>query len=63
MNTKTTSKMAIIGLANTTTMAVSKGIAFVGGILMVVGLGGIAMSQKYFTEEEMKYLNVHITAK
>lgn len=59
----TTNKMAIIGMTNTTTMAISKGIAFVGGILMFAGLGGIALSQTCFTEEEMKYLNVHIAAK
>ena len=60
---KTTNKMAIIGMTNTTAMAISKGVAFVGGILMVAGLGGIALSQKHFTEEEMKYIAAHITAK
>ena len=60
---KTTNKMASIGMTNTTTMAISKGIAFIGGILMFAGLGGIALSQKHFTEEEMKYIIEHVTTK
>ena len=60
---KTTNKMAIIGMTNTTTMAISKGIAFVGGILMFAGLGGIALSQKHFTEAEMKYIIEHVATK
>lgn len=60
---KTTNKMASIGMTNVTTMAISKGIAFVGGILMFAGLGGIALSQKHFTEEEMKYIIEHVTTK
>ena len=60
---KTTNKMASIGMTNTTTMAISKGIAFVGGILMFAGLGGIALSQKHFTEEEMRYIIEHVTTK
>lgn len=60
---KTTNKMASIGMTNTTTMAISKGIAFVGGILMFAGLGGIALSQKHFTEEEMKYIIEHVATK
>ena len=59
----TANKMAIIGMTNTTTMAISKGIAFVGGILMFAGLGGIALSQKHFTEEEMRYIIEHVTTK
>ena len=60
---RTTNKMAIIGMTNVTTMAISKGVAFVGGILMVAGMGGMALSSKYFTEAEMKYLTSHVTAK
>lgn len=60
---RTTNKMAIIGMTNVTTMAISKGVAFVGGILMVAGMGGMALSNKYFTEAEMKYLTSHVTAK
>ena len=60
---RTTNKMAIIGMTNVTTMAISKGVAFVGGILMVVGMGGMALSSKYFTEAEMKYLSEHIGVK
>ena len=55
--------MAIIGMTNNTTMAISKGIAFIGGILMFAGLGGIALSQKHFTEEEMKYIIEHVATK
>lgn len=59
----TTNKMAVIGMTNTTTMAISKGVAFVGAILLVAGMGGMTLSQKCFTEEEMKYLGVHVTTK
>ena len=59
----TTNKMAVIGMTNVTTMAISKGIAFVGGILMVAGMGGMMLSNKTFTEVEMKYIAEHITTK
>lgn len=59
----TTNKMAVIGMTNTTTMAISKGIAFVGSILMFAGLGGIALSQTCFTETEMKYIAEHVATK
>jgi hypothetical protein len=59
----TTNKMAVIGMTNVTTMAISKGIAFVGGILMVAGMGGMMLSNKCFTEVEMKYLAEHVAAK
>lgn len=59
----TTNKMAVIGMANVTTMAISKGVAFVGAILLVAGMGGMMMSSKSFTEEEMKYLGVHVATK
>ena len=58
-----TNKMAIIGMTNTTTNAISKGAMFVGAILMFAGAGGMALSNKQFTETEMKYLAQHITAK
>ena len=57
----TTNKMAVIGMTNVTTMAISKGIAFVGTILLVTGMGGMMLSQKCFTETEMKYLTKHVT--
>ena len=59
----TTNKMAVIGMTNTTTMAISKGVAFVGAILLVAGMGGMTMSQKCFTEAEMKYLGMHVATK
>lgn len=59
----TTNKMAIVGMTNVTTMAISKGIAFVGTILMVAGVGGMVLSNKYFTETEMKYIAAHVTTK
>jgi hypothetical protein len=55
--------MAAIGMTNVTTMAISKGIAFVGGILLVAGMGGMALSNKCFTEAEIKYLTEHVNAK
>ena len=59
----TTNKMAIIGMTNATTMAISKGVAFVGTILLVAGMGGMVLSNKCFTESEMKYLTAHVTTK
>lgn len=59
----TTNKMAIIGMTNTTTMAISKGIAFAGAMLLFAGMGGMVLSNKCFTEAEMKYLAAHVTAK
>lgn len=59
----TTNKMAVIGMTNVTTMAISKGITFVGAILLVTGMGGMMLSSKCFTEAEMKYLADHVTAK
>ena len=56
-------KIAIIGMTNTTTMAISKGIAFAGVILVMTGAGGMLLSNKYFTEEEMKYLKTNIVTK
>ena len=59
----TTNKMAVIGMTNVTTMAISKGVTFVGAILLVAGMGGMMMSNKCFTEAEVKYLTEHVTAK
>lgn len=58
-----TTKMSTIGMINTTTNAISKGAVFVGAILMFAGAGGMILSGKQFTEEEMKYLAEHITTK
>lgn len=57
------SKMSTIGMINTTTNAISKGAMFLGAIIMFAGAGGMILSNKHFTEEEMKYLTEHITAK
>ena len=59
----TTNKMAIIGLTNVTTNAISKGAMFVGAILMFAGAGGMALSNKQFTETEMKYISEHVGVK
>lgn len=62
MNNKTNS-VANIGVTNLTTMAISKGIAFVGAVLMFIGVGGMVMSNNIITEPEVKYLREHITMK
>lgn len=59
----TTNKMAVIGMTNTTTMAISKGVAFVGAVMLIAGLGGVTLSQKCFTEAEMIYLADHVATK
>lgn len=58
-------KISTIGLTNTTTNAISKGVTFIGAILMFTGMGGIILSNKQFTETEMKYLadTIKVTAK
>lgn len=56
-------KMSTIGMINTTTNAISKGAVFVGMILMVAGAGGMALSNKQFTEAEMKYISEHVGVK
>ena len=58
-----TNKMATVGLTNTTTNAISKGSMFVGAILMFAGAGGMALSNKQFTETEMKYISTHVSTK
>ena len=57
---KAMNKMGIIGMTNITTMAISKGVTFVGVILVMTGAGGMMLSNKYFTEEEMKYIRNHV---
>ena len=49
-------KMSTIGMINTTTNAISKGAVFVGAMLVAAGAGGMILSNKQFTEAEMKYL-------
>lgn len=56
-------RMAIIGMTNATTNAISKGVMFIGAILVAAGAGGMMLSNKQFTEAEMKYLSQHVTAK
>ncbi len=58
-----TNKLAVVGMTNVTARAISKGVAFVGAILLAAGTGGMMMSTKYFTEEEMKYLTTQMTSK
>lgn len=62
MNKKTTS-VASIGVTNLTTMGLSKGVAFVGAVLMFIGVGGMFLSNKTLTEGELAYLREHITMK
>ena len=62
MNNKTTS-VASIGVTNLTTMSLSKGVAFVGAVLMFIGVGGMAMSNNIITEPEAKYLREHVVMK
>lgn len=56
-------KMAIIGMTNTTTNAISKGAMLVGAIIMFAGAGGMVLSNKQFTEAEMKYISEHVGVK
>lgn len=62
MNKKLNS-VASLGITNVTTMAVSKGITFVGAILMFIGVGGMLLSNKSLTETEVKYLREHVNLK
>lgn len=56
-------KMSTIGMTNTTTNAISKGVTFIGAILMFTGMGGMILSNKNFTESEMKYIAEHVVVK
>lgn len=60
---KRTNSAASIGVTNLTTMAISKGVTFVGSILMLAGVGGMLLSNKTLTEPEVKYLREHINMK
>lgn len=62
MNSKTNS-VANIGVINLTTMAISKGVTFVGAVMMFIGVGGMMLSNKTLSEPEVKYLREHITMK
>lgn len=62
MNSKTNS-VANIGVTNLTTMAISKGVTFVGAVMMFIGVGGMMLSNKTLSEPEVKYLREHITMK
>ena len=62
MNNKTNS-VANIGVTNLTTMAISKGVTFVGAVMMFIGVGGMMLSNKTLSEPEVKYLREHITMK
>jgi hypothetical protein len=44
-------------------MAASKGVTFVGAVLMFIGVGGMLLSNKSLTETEVKYLREHISLK
>ena len=58
-----TNSVASIGVTNLTTMAISKGVTFVGAVLMFIGVGGMVMSNKTLSEPEVKYLREHIDMK
>lgn len=60
---KNSNNVASLGITNLTTMAASKGVTFVGAILMFVGVGGMLLSNKSLTETEVKYLREHINLK
>ena len=60
---KTMNSVASIGVTNLTTMAISKGVAFVGAVLMFIGVGGMVMSNKTLSEPEVKYLREHVNMK
>lgn len=44
-------------------MAISKGVTFVGAVMMFIGVGGMMLSNKTLSEPEVKYLREHITVK
>ena len=60
---KNSSNVASLGITNLTTMAASKGVTFVGAVLMFIGVGGMLLSNKSLTETEVKYLREHISLK
>ena len=56
-------KMSTIGMINTTTNSISKSAVFIGAMLVFAGAGGMILSNKQFTEAEMKYISEHIGVK
>ena len=60
---KKSNTVANVGVTNVITMAASKGVAFVGAILMLIGVGGMFLSNKTLTEGELAYLREHVTMK
>ena len=60
---KKSNTVANIGVTNTITMAASKGVTFVGVVLMFIGVGGMFLSNKTLTEGELTYLREHVTMK
>lgn len=60
---KNTNAVASIGVTNLTTMGISKLVTFAGATLVFVGMGGMLLSNKTFTEPEVKYLREHINLK
>ena len=60
---KKSNKVANIGVTKVITMAASKGVTFVGAVLMFIGVGGMFLSNKTLTEGELAYLREHITMK
>lgn len=60
---KHTNSVASIGVTNLTTMAISKGVTFTGVLLTIAGIGGMFLSNKTFSEPEVKYLREHINMK
>ena len=60
---KKSNTVANIGVTNVITMAASKGVTFVGAVLMFIGVGGMFLSNKTLTEGELAYLREHSTMK
>lgn len=60
---KNSNNVASLGITNLTTMAASKGVTFIGAVLMFIGVGGMLLSNKSLTETEVKYLREHINLK
>ena len=60
---KNANSVASIGVTNLTTMSISKLAIFAGATLMIIGMGGVLLSNKTLTEPEVKYLREHINMK
>ena len=60
---KKSNTVANVGVTNVIAMAASKGVTFVGVVLMFIGVGGMFLSNKTLTEGELVYLREHITMK